>query len=126
MKFKEELGGPDLAKLLDESSNPMEEAFLWFENATKINIKELFPESHGSDRSRMELIRRWRVGDSLPDYDSIDKTVNEIFNRTQGQDNKQLEELCNKFAFWLLIGRSISWFNESTKTKPGRIIKILS
>ncbi len=122
-KFKEELGGPDLAKLLDESSNPMEEAFLWFENATKINIKELFPESHGSDRSQMELIRRWRVGDSLPDYDSIDKTVNEIFNRIQGQDNKQLEELCNKFAFWLLIGRSISWFNESAKTKPCKIIK---
>lgn len=123
MKFKEELGGPDLAKLLDENSNPMDEAFLWFENATKINIKELFPESYGSDRSQMELIRRWRVGDSLPEYDSIDKTVNEIFNRTQDQDNKQLEELCNKLAFWLLIGKSISWVERTHETPIKKIVK---
>ena len=123
MKFKEELGGPDLAKLLDERSNPMEEAFLWFENATKINIKELFPESYGSDRYQMELIRRWRVGDSLPDYDSIDKTVNELFNRAQGQDNKQLEELCNKLAFWMLVGRSISWFERNHETPARKIVK---
>lgn len=123
MEFKEELGGPDLARLLDERSTPMEEVFIWFENATKINIKELFPESYGSDRSQMELIRRWRAGDSLPDYDSIDKTVNEIFNRTQDQDNKQLEELCNKLAFWLLIGRSISWFERTHKTPIMKIVK---
>lgn len=123
LKFKEELGGPDLAKLLDESSNPMEEVFLWFENTTKINIKELFPESYGSDRYQMELIRRWRVGESLPDYDSIDKTVNDIFNRTQGKDNKQFEELCNKLAFWLLIGRSISWFERNHETPARKIVK---
>ena len=123
MKFKEEFGGPDLAKLFDENFNSMDEAFLWFENATKINIKELFPESYGSDRSLMELIRRWRVGDSLLDYNSINKSIDEIFKRSQGQANKRLEALCNKLAFWLLVGRSISWFNESTKTKPGRIIK---
>ena len=122
-KFKEELGGPDLDKLLDASTNPIEEAFLWFEKTAKINIKELFPESYGSDRSQMELIRRWRAGDSLPDYDSIDKTVNEIFNITQDQDNKQLEELCNKLAFWLLIGKSISWVERTHETPIKKIVK---
>ena len=122
-KFKEELGGPELDKLLDASTNPIEEAFLWFEKTAKINIKELFPESHGSDRYQMELIRRWRAGESVPDYDSIDKTVNEIFNRAQGQDNKQLEELCNKFAFWLLIGRSIYWIEKNQETPIKKIVK---
>lgn len=122
-KFKEKLGGPDLDKLLDASTTPIEEAFLWFENTAKINIKELFPESHGSDRYQMELIRRWRADDSLPDYNSINKSIDEIFKRSQGQANKRLEVLCNKLAFWLLVGRSISWFCKNTKNKPKTAIK---
>lgn len=122
-KFKEELGGPDLDKLLDASTTPIEEAFLWFENTAKINIKELFPESHGSDRYQMELIRRWRAGESLPEYNSINKSIDEIYKRSQGQDNKQLEGLCNKFAFWLLIGRSIYWIERIQETPIKKIVK---
>jgi len=92
-KINQELGGPDLIKILDENSNPMKEVFLWFESTTNTETKTLFPRSHGEDRYQMELIRRWTSGENLPDYKSIEKIVNSIFKRNKNKYEKVLRIL---------------------------------
>ena len=121
-KIKQELGGPDLIKILDENSNPMKEVFLWFESTTNTETKTLFPRSHDEDRYQMELIRRWTSGENLPDYKSIEKMVNSIFKRNKNRYEKNFENSCNTLAFWLLIARSVSWFTKNYKTPLNAII----
>ena len=121
-KINQELGGPDLIKILDENSNPMKEVFLWFESTTNTETKTLFPRSHGEDRYQMELIRRWTSGENLPDYKSIEKIVNSIFKRNKNKYEKSFENSCNTLAFWLLIARSVSWFTKTHKTPLNAII----
>ena len=121
-KINQELGGPDLIKILDENSNPMKEVFLWFETTTNTETKTLFPQSHDEDRYQMELIRRWTSGENLPDYKSIEKVVNSIFKRNKNKYGKSFESSCNALTFWLLIARSVSWFTKTHKTPLNAII----
>ncbi len=102
LNIRNEFGGPNLAELLDTNRHPIEVVLTWSGNSIQKLSKIAFSGSTGEDKSNRELIDRWSKNIQLPDLMSIKLFADAI--------SKHRPEIVTNLKRWLIIARSIAWF----------------
>jgi hypothetical protein len=100
---KQELGGPDLLRLLDPEQRPIAVVLEWLDqNEQQPLIMTAFPETTGSDRSDRGKVNKWSKGGDLPDMGSINLFADKLAEKVDAK--KVLDLRC-----WLVIARALAF-----------------
>ncbi|MFZ4701028.1 MAG: ankyrin repeat domain-containing protein [Candidatus Methylumidiphilus sp.] len=101
----EQLGGPDLMRLLDTELNPISVVFSWVdEGGGDALAKAAYPTTVGSDKTDREMLTRWEKHTQLPELTSIKRFLQDLSNKS----TKHKDKIPDLFL-WLLIGRALAW-----------------